>query len=66
MNAAKISPDEGLRILRVRNLPSQGKCKTPSRQAVGHIATASRERVRPSKGKAFVRHLSAKEESSRL
>lgn len=34
--------------------------------AVGHIATASGERVRPSKGTAFVRHPSMKEESSRL
>ena len=34
--------------------------------AVGHIATASGERVRPSKGTAFVRHHSVKEESSRL
>lgn len=32
--------------------------------AVGHIASASRERVRPSKGTAFVRHPSMKEESS--
>ena len=63
INAAKNIRDEGLRILRVRNLPSQGKCKTHSRQAVGHIATASRERVRPSKGTAFVRHHSVKEES---
>ncbi|WP_324282856.1 IS200/IS605 family element RNA-guided endonuclease TnpB [Cyanobacterium aponinum UTEX 3221] len=31
--------------------------------AVGHIASASGERVRPSKGTAFVRHLSVKEES---
>jgi len=31
--------------------------------AVGHIATASGERVRPSKGTAFVRHPSVKEES---
>jgi len=31
--------------------------------AVGHIATASGERVRPSKGTAFVRHRSVKEES---
>lgn len=31
--------------------------------AVGHIATASGERVRPSKGTAFVRHRSMKEES---
>ena len=34
--------------------------------AVGHIATASGERVRPIKGTAFTRHHSAKEESSRL
>ncbi len=34
--------------------------------AVGHIASASGERVRPSKGTAFVRHRSVKEESSRL
>lgn len=34
--------------------------------AVGHIATASRERVRPSKGTAFTRHRSVKEESSCL
>jgi putative transposase len=34
--------------------------------AVGHIATASGERVRPSKGTAFTRHHSVKEESSRL
>ena len=33
--------------------------------AVGHIATASGERVRQSKGNAFTRHHSAKEESSR-
>jgi len=31
--------------------------------AVGHIASASGERVRPSKGTAFVRHRSVKEES---
>ncbi len=31
--------------------------------AVGRIASASGERVRPSKGTAFVRHPSAKEES---
>ncbi|MGY6528320.1 MAG: IS200/IS605 family element RNA-guided endonuclease TnpB [Cyanobacterium sp.] len=31
--------------------------------AVGHIATASGERVRPTKGTAFTRHLSVKEES---
>lgn len=31
--------------------------------AVGHIATASGERVRPSKGTAFVRHRSMKEQS---
>ncbi len=31
--------------------------------AVGHIATASRERVRPTKGTAFRRHHSMKEES---
>ena len=34
--------------------------------AVGHIATASGERVRPSKGTAFVRHHSMKEESPSL
>lgn len=34
--------------------------------AVGHIATASGERVRPSNGTAFTRHHSVKEESSRL
>ncbi|NCO74685.1 MAG: IS200/IS605 family element transposase accessory protein TnpB [Cyanobacteria bacterium] len=50
INAAINIRDEGLRILK----------------AVGHIATASGERVRPSKGTAFTRHLSVKEESSRL
>jgi len=34
--------------------------------AVGHTATASGERVRPSKGTAFARHFSVKEESPRL
>ena len=34
--------------------------------AVGHIASAFGERVRPSKGTAFVRHHLMKEESSRL
>ncbi|MGK7924241.1 MAG: RNA-guided endonuclease InsQ/TnpB family protein [Spirulina sp.] len=34
--------------------------------AVGHIAVASGERVRPSKGTAFARHFSVKEESPRL
>ena len=34
--------------------------------AGGHLATASGERVRPSKGTAFARHLSMKEESPRL
>ena len=34
--------------------------------AVGHIATASGERVRPSKGTAFARHHSVKEESPSL
>ena len=34
--------------------------------AVGHIASASGERVRPSKGTAFVRHHSEKEESLSL
>ena len=63
INAATNIRDEGLRLLRVRNLPSQGKCNTHSRQAVGHIGTASGERVRPSKGTAFVRHHSVNEES---
>ncbi|MGH2414255.1 MAG: RNA-guided endonuclease InsQ/TnpB family protein, partial [Microcystaceae cyanobacterium] len=40
INAARNIRDEALRILRVRNLPSHGKCKTHSRQAVGRIATA--------------------------
>jgi putative transposase len=35
-------------------------------KAVGHIASASRERVRPSKGTAFVRHPSVKDESTCL
>ncbi|WP_017293204.1 IS200/IS605 family element RNA-guided endonuclease TnpB [Geminocystis herdmanii] len=47
INAAINIRDEGLRILK----------------AVGHIAIASGERVRPSKGTAFTRHLSVKEES---
>lgn len=34
--------------------------------AGGHLATASGERVRPSKGTAFTRHFSVKEESTRL
>ncbi len=34
--------------------------------AGGHLATASGERVRPSKGTAFTRRFSVKEESSRL
>ena len=34
--------------------------------AVGHTVTACGERVRPSKGTAFVRHLSVKQESPRL
>jgi putative transposase len=34
--------------------------------AVGHTVTASGERVRPSKGTAFTRHFSVKEESPRL
>jgi putative transposase len=34
--------------------------------AGGHLATASGERVRPSKGTAFARHFSMKEESTRL
>jgi putative transposase len=34
--------------------------------AGGHLAIASGERVRPSKGTAFTRHFSVKEESSRL
>jgi putative transposase len=50
INAAINIRDEGLRILK----------------AVGHIAIASGERVRPSKGTAFTRHLSGSEESSKL
>jgi len=68
VNAAKNIRDEGLRILRVRNFEVSSKCKTQrtaemseetsdiassSRQAVGRIATASGQRVRPSKGTAF-------------
>ncbi|TRV23293.1 MAG: transposase, partial [Microcystis flos-aquae Mf_QC_C_20070823_S10] len=34
--------------------------------AVGHTATASGGRVRPSKGNAFARHLPVNEESPRL
>ncbi|MDB9420969.1 transposase, partial [Microcystis aeruginosa CS-563/04] len=34
--------------------------------AVGHTATASGGRVRPSKGTAFARHLPVNEESPRL
>jgi putative transposase len=34
--------------------------------AVGQIATASRERVRPSRGTAFVGHFSVKDESPTL
>ncbi len=53
INAAKNIRDEGLRILRVRNFEVSSKCKTHSRQAVGRIATASGQRVRPAKGTAF-------------
>ena len=76
INAAKNIRDEGLRILRVRNFEVSSKCKTQrtsmgrskfapqscSRQAGGHLANASGERVRPSKGTAFTRHFSMKEE----
>jgi putative transposase len=50
INAAINIREEGLRIL----------------TAVGHIASASGERVRPSKGTAFARLLSVKEEASYL
>ena len=62
INAAKNIRDKGLRILRVRNFEVSSKCKTHSRQAGGHLANASGERVRPSKGTAFTRHFSMKEE----
>ncbi|MBD2395411.1 IS200/IS605 family element transposase accessory protein TnpB [Cyanobacterium aponinum FACHB-4101] len=71
VNAAKNIRDEGLRILKGLYLDCTSKpCRLP--RAVGHIASASGERVRPSKGcsfairsgrKAFVRHFSVKEES---
>ncbi|PHV62842.1 IS200/IS605 family element RNA-guided endonuclease TnpB [Cyanobacterium aponinum] len=71
VNAAKNIRDEGLRLLKGLCLDFPSKpCRLP--RAVGHIASASGERVRPSKGcsfairsglKAFVRHFSVKEES---
>ena len=50
VNASTNIRDEGLRII----------------SAGGHLATASGERVRPSKGTAFTRHPSVKEESLSL